>query len=58
MAKVRNVIPYAEGKVIKDMLESAWAAKGLPDKPVAVEKKKKEKEVKADGKKEEEKEEK
>ena len=43
MAKVRNLIPYAEGKVLKDILEAAWTAKGLPDKPVAADKKEKKK---------------
>lgn len=45
LAKIRNIIPYAEGKVLKDTLEAAWKAKGLPDKPV-VEKKDKKKEGK------------
>lgn len=39
MAKVKTLIPYVEGKLLKDVLDAAWTAKGLPEKPLAAEKK-------------------
>lgn len=39
LGKIKSQVPYADGKALKDLLDAAWAAKGLPDKPVAAEKK-------------------
>lgn len=39
MGKVKNQIPYVEGKLLKDLFDACWVAKGLPEKPVVVEKK-------------------
>lgn len=36
MGQVKSQIPYADGKTLKDLFDSAWLAKGLPEKPVAV----------------------
>lgn len=45
MAKAKEKIPYVEGKLLKDVFERMWKAKGLPDNVVA-EKDKKEKKPK------------
>ena len=39
LARIRDKIPYVEGKIIKAILEKSWKEKGLPDKPVPVDKK-------------------
>lgn len=39
MAKIKAIIPFVEGKLLKTVLEAAWKQKGLPDKPVKVQKK-------------------
>lgn len=44
MGKIKTQIPYADGKVLKDLLDAAWLAKGLPEKPVADKKAAKKKE--------------
>jgi len=31
---VKEEIPFVEGKILKDLLEAAWKAKGLPDNVV------------------------
>lgn len=40
LGKVKNKIPSVEGKTTKALFEEAWKAKGLPEKPVAADKKK------------------
>ena len=47
MAKCREEMPSVEGKLLKDVFESAWKEKGLPDK-VVVEKEKKDKKEKVE----------
>jgi hypothetical protein len=37
---VKDQIPFVEGKILKDIFEESWKAKGLPDS-VPVEKEKK-----------------
>lgn len=34
LARVRDQIPFVEGKLLKDVFEEAWKAKGLPDNVV------------------------
>ena len=34
LAKVREQMPSVQGKLLKDLFEAAWKAKGLPDKIV------------------------
>ena len=34
MAKVKEEIPYVEGKLLRDVFEATWKGKGLPDKVV------------------------
>ena len=40
LGKVKEQIPFVEGKILKDLFEESWKAKGLPDN-VVVEKEKK-----------------
>lgn len=40
LGKVKDQIPFVEGKILKDLFEESWKAKGLPD-VVVVEKEKK-----------------
>jgi hypothetical protein len=40
LIKVKDQIPFVEGKVLKDIFDETWKAKGLPEN-VAVDKKKK-----------------
>lgn len=39
LAKVRDQIPFVEGKLLKDIFEESWKAKGLPENVVAEKKK-------------------
>lgn len=48
MAKLKEQVPSVEGKVLKDIFEAAWKAKGLPDKVVAEKEKKPKKEAVAE----------
>jgi hypothetical protein len=30
LGKAKNQVPYADGKLLKDIFDAAWVAKGLP----------------------------
>lgn len=34
LGKVKDQIPFVEGKLLKDLFEESWKAKGLPDNVV------------------------
>jgi len=48
LAKIKEKIPYVEGKLLKDLFERIWKEKGLPEN-VVTEKEKKEKKPKEEG---------
>jgi hypothetical protein len=31
LVRVKEQIPFVEGKILKDIFEESWKAKGLPD---------------------------
>jgi hypothetical protein len=43
LGKIKEKIPFVEGKLLKDLFEGIWKAKGLPENVVADKKKKPEK---------------
>jgi hypothetical protein len=34
LGKIKEQIPFVEGKLLKDLFEAAWKAKGLPENVV------------------------